>query len=701
MTTGGTGMKRGLRLLGGVAWLCLSAAGAARAESGPVDEVTVTGARSAQSSEAATKTDTPLIEAPQSISVIPAATVDLQGAQSLGEALRYSAGVNAEQYGGVDQRIDWFMIRGFPNSAPYIDGLNSNSRYTLMSPKVDPYGLERIEVLRGPSSVLYGQNIPGGLINAVSKRPQDAAGGEVALQTGSYGRLQGMLDLTGPLDSDLGLDYRLTAMGLDSGTQVDHVENRHSFVAPAFSWHDDKTRFTLLTHYEHQQDGFALQNLPAAGTLYPSPYGTVSTSLFTGEPDLNSATLSQWDVGYDFEHKFSPDWIVRQNLRFARIDVGLGYVSGYGQDSAQPQVMDRFSLEAHAHQQNFAMDTNVEGHLQTGPLQHTVLAGVDYSRSHDDWAEADGDAAPLDLTHPAYGGPIDLVLDYVTDDRLEQTGLYGQEQIRVGGLILTGSVREDWARTETYDVLGGDGLKQDDAALTGRGGIVYLFDDGLAPYFSYSTSFIPTIGTTYDGTPLRPTTARQWEGGVKYQPRGGTSFAMVSLYDLEEKNVTTADPDPDHPNQVVQTGAARVRGIEISGDADLGYGVTAGLAYSYMQSRITAANDGTEGNRLPDAPRHGASLWLDKAFTLDGGDRLTVGGGARYLGERYGDDANLLLLPSDTQYDAVLRYERDHWRFTLNARNVSDERVIATCDSTARCFYNERRSILATLGYRW
>jgi iron complex outermembrane receptor protein len=694
-------------LLGGVSAVAMLLGGVSAARADDLEQVTVTGARVTDSS-VGTKTDTPLVETPQSISIITGAEIELQGAQSLGEALRYAAGVNPEQYGGVDQRIDWFMVRGFPSSAPYIDGLNSNSRYTLLSPKVDPYGLDQIDVLRGPSSVLYGQNVPGGLINAVSKRPQETEQGELAIQTGSYGRIEGMADLTGPIDDAGTLLYRVTASALDSGTQVDHVGNHHYFVAPALTWRpEDGTSITFLSHFERQEDGFALQNLPAAGTLYKSPiYGTLPLSLFTGEPSLNDAALTQWDVGYNAEHRFSPDWTIHQNLRFTRSDLNLDYVAGYGQDSVDPVLMDRFALAAHAHQQNLALDTNVEGHVETGPVQHTLLVGVDYSHSHDYWAEADGSAAPLNLLHPVYGGPISLALDYITDDSLAQTGLYAQDQIKYDRLILTGSIRQDWAQTETIDlptprVPVVTELNQNNTAFTGRGGIVYLFDDGFAPYASYSSSFQPTIGTTFEGTPLKPTTATQWEAGVKYQPKGVASFAMLSAYSIDEQNVTTADPNPEHPNSEVQTGGARVRGIELSGDLDLGDGFSSNIAYTYMAPKITAANDGTVGNSLQDVARHSGSIWLDKSMEVLGGDRLTLGGGVRYIGSRYGDDANTLLLPANTQLDLMARYAYEHWEASLNVRNATDERVVATCDSIARCFYGDGRSFLAKIGYRW
>lgn len=690
------------RLLCGVACAGLLAGSALADTVSPVEQVVVTGALYRGDSSVATKTDTPLIETPQSVSVISAAQLDLQGVQSLGEALRYSAGVNPEQYGGVDQRIDWFMIRGFQTSFPFIDGLTNNSRYTLMAPKVASWGIDSIEVLRGPSSVLYGQNVPGGLVNVVSKRPQAQAGGEVSLVAGSFGHVEGRGDVTGALQSDGSLLYRLTGSVMESGTQVDHVANHHYFLAPALTWQPDADNsITILSHVLRQADGFALQNLPAAGTLYASPLGKVSTSLFTGEPSLNLADLTEWDLGYNARHNFSSDWVLRQNLRFTHSEVGLGYVAGYGQSHTAPQMMNRFALDASAHQNNFAVDTNLEGHLTTGPLQHTLVLGVDYSLSHDLWSEQDGDAAPLDITHPVYGGPISLALDYVTDDSLHQLGLYAQDQVKYDRLVLTGSIRQDFAQTRTSDVLAHTALDQSDQAFTGRGGAVYLFDDGFAPYVSYSTSFQPTIGTTYAGAALKPTTADQWEAGLKYQPKGVQSFAMLSFYQINEQNVTTADPNPAHPNAVVQTGGARVRGIELSGDIYIGDGFSSNLAYSYMDATITSANDGTVGNRLMDAPRNTASAWINKSVSLRTDNDLTLGLGLRYIGDRYGNNANSLQLPSNTQLDAMVRYDLDHWRFSVNAHNLSDEIVVTQCDSTARCFYGDRRSVMATIGYRW
>lgn len=666
-------------------------------------DIVVTGLHPVVESRVGTKTSTPLIETPQSISIISAGQIDAQGAQSVGEALRYMAGVNPEEYGGTDQRIDTYLIRGFANTMPFVDGLPTNGRYTLLSTKVDPYGLDGIEILRGPSSVLYGQNVPGGLVNLVSKRPLDVAAGELAVQTGSYGRIEGRADLTGPVDAAGTLLYRVTGLALNTGTQVDHVRNRRYFIAPALTWRpDDATSVTFLSHLQRQEDGFALQNLPAAGTLYAAPFGFIPRSLFTGEPDLNRVNRTQWDVGYQAEHRFGERWSVRQNLRYAHVATDIGYVAGYGEGGAQGQIMGRFSLAARAHQNNFALDNQVEGHLETGAIQHIVLVGVNYSQSHDVWDEQDGSASPLDITHPVYGQPYTLApVDFATVDTLRQIGVYAQDQMKLGRLVVTGGIRHDWAytRSNEQDIYVSQDTRQHDRAFTGRGGAVYLFDNGLAPYVSYSTSFQPTPGLTFTGTPFRPTTAKQWEGGIKYQPKSARSFVTLSAFEIRERNVLTADPL--HNFQQVQTGGIRVRGVEASGNLDFGHGFSSTVAYSYLDPTITRSNDGYVGNLPKDVSRNSGSLWLDKLLPVTASSRLTLGGGVRYMGPRYGDNANMLRLPGNTQFDALARYDLDGWQITLNARNVADKRIVATCDSAARCFYGERRSIIATLGHRW
>lgn len=653
----------------------------------------------AKRSASASKTDTPIIETPQSVTVISREQMNVQAVQTVGEALRYSSGVLAEQYGGTDMRLDQFMVRGFSSSMPYLDGLTTASRYTLLSENVEPYGLERVEVLRGPSSVLYGQNIPGGLVSLQSKRPTEEAFGEIGLQTGNYGRAEATFDLGGPLGESGKLAYRLTGLTRSTGTQVDEVDSKRYYLAPSLTWKPTAdTSLTVLAKFQRQEDGYSMQYLPASTTLDAGAYGRIPTSLFTGEQDLNKVNRTQQSLGYSLEHRLNSAWTIRQNMRLSQTRTDIGYVYAAGLASGT-STLNRYTLAADAKQLNLAVDTQAESRFRLAGTEHKTLIGVDYFRAHDRWLEQDGDAAALDILNPVYGQGYTLPeVDFATEDTLKQIGLYLQDQVRLGPWSLTGSLRRDQADTKTIDLLAGSTTKQTDRKLTGRLGLVYLFDNGFAPYASYSSSFTPTIGTRFDGSPFKPTTARQAELGLKYQAPGSKSFITTSLYQLTQQNGLTADPD--HLYYYVQTGEVQVRGAEVSGTIELRRGLSAIAAYTLMDAEITKSNDGYTGKVPKDVPRQMASLWLDQKFS-GAWQGIQAGAGVRYVGYRYGDNGNSLRIPANTFVDAMLGYSFERWSFALNVRNLFDKVTVATCDSSSRCTYGLRRSVIASSNYRW
>lgn len=667
---------------------------------GPVDGYV------ASRSATGTKTDTPLIETPQSISVISRQQMRDQAVQDIGEALRYTPGLIAEEYGGTDLRIDQYMVRGFSNTMPFVDGLTTNTRYTLLSPKVDPYGLERVEVLRGPASVLYGQNIPGGLVNLISKRPTTTPFNEIEVLGLSPAGAETRFDFGGPATKDGTWLYRLTGVVHDSQTQVDHVDNKRYYLAPAITYAPSMdTTFTVLANVQHSEDGFLTQNLPSVGTLYPASFGKIPTSFFIGEPGFNGVNKTSASIGYNFEHRFDDVWTLRQNLRYSEADVDIKQVgtAGYsGAVGASP--LNRFTLSANAHLENFAIDNQLQAQFSTFGLQHTAVFGIDYFRSKDRWREMDGDAAPLDILNPAYGQPFTLLYPFNSDDKLEQVGVYAQDQIKWGRFVLTGGLRQDWANTSTVLDFGTPPLavtNQNDKALTGRAGLVYLFDNGVAPYFSYSTSFQPTIGANNLGQAFKPTTGEQYEVGVKYQPIGSKSMIMLSAFNIDQANVLTADPSVGNVYGQVQTGGIRVRGFEGSVTSDLGDGVKLIASYTYLDPRITADNSGDIGNRPADVPHHIASMWLDKTIQNGPLRGFGFGTGLRYVGERFGDNDNTLLMPANFLVDAAIHYDYQNWRFAVNAKNLFDKTYVATCGNENFCYYGLRRTVVGSVTYRW
>ncbi|GAB5097895.1 TonB-dependent siderophore receptor [Caballeronia sp. HLA56] len=699
------------------------ATGASSPKAGSADAqqlkpVTVTGEREketatspvegyvAKRSATGTKTDTPIIETPQSISVITSDQMQAQAAQTVGEALRYTPGVIGEQYGGLDTTVDYFTVRGFSNTFPFVDGLSTQDFFTVLSPTYDTYGLERIDILRGPASVLYGQNIPGGMVNLVTKRPTEDALHEASIEVGTRGTVGGRIDMSGPVTKDGSLLYRFTADSSSESTQTAFVQDKHVYIAPALTWKPSAdTTFTLLSHFSYRDTGRQNVDLPSVGTLLAGPGGRIGTGTFLGEPDFNEYRRTDEAIGYELEHRFNDIVTVRQNLRYTHTHVDQKIVGDAGLEDDQ-QTLDRYAYAAVAQSNVFTVDNQAQFKFGTGPVEHTLLVGLDYTRSVDNWDERDADSVPsINVYSPVYSGASSIVLpsspDYSVHDTLNQLGLYAQDQIKFGKLVATLGVRQDWTSTKQYDNIAGTNSQDNDAnRFTYRAGLVYLFDSGFAPYVSYSTSFQPGLGSTFDGSALKPTTGQSVEAGVKYQPKNQKSFAMVSVYNIKQKNVV--EPDFDHPegNFVVQTGGIRVRGIELSGLADLGGGLSLTAAYTYMDGKITDSDQGYAGNRAANVPHNMASLWLDKTLQTGPLKGLGFGGGVRYIGSQFGDQANTIQLASTTLFDAAVHYDIAHWRFSVNAQNLFD-RIYVNCQSDTYCSYGLRRSVIGRATYQW
>ena len=656
----------------------------------------------------ATKTDTPLIETPQSVTVINQAQIQAQQAQSLNQTLRYAPGVQSEQY-GLENLYDFFQIRGFSANANGVfrDGLQLNSGVGFASFRLEPYGAERIEVVRGPDSVLYGQSNPGGIVNYVSKLPLSERHQEVEFDAGSFDEYQGKFDLTGPVAKEglLGnVDYRLTGLVRESGTQIDYKPNDRLFFAPALTWHIDKnTTLTLLGQY--QQDNVAhLAFLPSEGTSSFNPNGQIPINRFDGEPDFDHVYRNQFSAGYLFEHRFSDAWTVRQNLRFDHVDVD--YQSVYGiaidPDDSTRRILDRNAFHASSDTEAFAVDTNVIGKFKTGPLAHTLLFGVDYHRYDFLERQANGDALPIDIYDPHYGASIAQPPTYLDSDSIQdQVGLYLQEQVKVyDHLVAVLSGREDFVPSRTKDRLAQTTTSQDDNRFSGRAGLAYLFDFGLTPYLNYSESFLPVLGSDASGQAFKPETGQQYEGGLKYQPPGWNTLLTLAAFHIDRQNVLTPDLDPNNPFNQVQKGAVRSQGIELGATATPVKGLNIIAAYTYQDLKITESNAGDQGKRPLATPMNLASLWAD--YTLPSGPLkgFGLGGGVRYQGSSFGDAANTIKSGSFTLGDAAVHYEWRGVRVAVNVQNVSDERYFAAIQNGSS-FYGAARTVIGSVRYAW
>lgn len=650
-----------------------------------------------------TKTDTPLIETPQAISVVTADQISAQGAENIGNAVRYTAGVAGEMWGN-DTRGYGLQIRGFDvwDESFYKDGLRLKGTDFATFLSLDPYGAERIEVLHGPASVLYGQNSPGGIINYVSKRPTDETFQEIEVSAGSFDRYQAQFDMGGKIDEAGVLSYRLAGLFRDGEIDVDHVDDDRIFLAPSLKWQPDAdTSLTLLATYQRDRTGWGIQFLPATGTVFPGLDGKrLPNSRFVGEPAFDEFNPTLAMIGYEFEHRFNDTWMVRQNARYSYLDNDEQFgVFGSGLDP-DGHTYNRYADAGRSSLGNFSVDNQTQATFDTGPLAHTLLMGLDYQYTdYSDWG-AEGTVDPIgDIFDPVYGAPVtDLTPYQDSETQQTQVGLYAQDQIKYENWALTIGGRQDWSRSETLDKLSDSTSEQSDSAFTGRVGLVYLSDIGLAPYLSYSTSFYPTLGTGTDGETFKPETGEQYEIGVKYQPEGWNSFVTVAAFDLTRENVVR---DLGNNNRF-QTGMIRSRGIEMEGVASLDSGWDIKLAYAYIDMEILDDSEGNGGNMPYGVPHHRLSLWGDYTFHSGKLEGLGFGAGVRYIGSSYGDDANSFEVPAVTLIDAAIHYDWKNMKFQLNASNLFDKQYVSTCfDANFGCFYGEGRKTTGSMKYRW
>jgi iron complex outermembrane receptor protein len=665
-----------------------------------------------------TKTSTPLIETPQSISVVPKDQITATNAETLSQALTYTPGITF-QSGAYSRLNDDFQIRGFnvANGASGMlrDGLKLQSN--VYDGNQEPYGLERIEVLRGPSSILYGQVTPGGVVNAISKRPTDTPFHEVNAEYGTYGRTQFSGDTGGPIDENGILSYRLTGLWRDSGNWVDHVPDDKFYIAPAITLRpSDATTITFLSDYQEIYTRFAP----------PMPFtelreGKIPRDLFIGQKGYDKYYSESYTLGYQLEHKFNDSLTLRNNLRYYHADVDWNYLSYQGlnpDNSLRRGVVNRNEVS-----NGFTTDTSLEAKVETGPVQHTLLAGVDTYGVGYDTNRLGGTVAPLnDIYDPIYNAKVTLNSNNTGfNNSGSQIGVYFQDQMKIyDKLILLLGGRYDWADSyntsyrnqAVLDALGVDRKQsRSDSAFTGRVGLLYLFDNGLAPYASFSQSFDPTAlnaGISEDGKQFEPSKANQYEVGLRYQPAGENFLVSGAIYRIDQDHVLMTDPDNNLFS--IQTGKVRSQGIELEARASVG-ALNLVAAYSYNDVRNEEGL--LKDQRLALAPYHNVAVWADYKLDDLGLKGLTIGTGLQYLSSSnipgVNADGSPLKedVPGRVLVDAMVSYDFGALdeRLTgttlqLNAKNIFDKDYI-TCVDITGCRYGEPFTMSATLGYKW
>jgi len=719
----------------------LAAAPGAAADAVAVPEVNVSGGLPApfapvqgflaESAGTGTRINTPLIETPQSVSVIPRDQIEALAAPNLNAILRYTPGVAVDTRGTVS-RLDQFTLRGF-SATQFLDGMRLFGGRDA-NPTTDPYRLERVDVLRGPASVAYGQAGPGGLVNLISKRPADTPFREFLLRGGSYGTFQGGGDFSGALNEDRTVLGRITGLYSRSDTQIDGARTERYFVAPSLTFRPTQnTTLTLLGLYQRDPQGGSYGGVPAYGSVLPNPRGRVRTSFWDGEPDVDRLDRTQYQLGYALEHRFNDSLVARQNFRWAHTDSFYRQIN-FTTLNADYRTAPRGLTGTEGSFDTFTLDNQLEGRISTGPISHTILGGVDYfnvgNRTYSGNFAANTVVPAIDLFAPVYGRRVpDLPYNSRSAQQQSGTGLYLQDQMRWGPVAVHLGGRYDWydSLTKNRTLATGAATRTpfDTSDFTGRAAVIYNSGLGLAPYYSYTESFEPQAGTAAPQrglTPFEPTTGRQHEIGLRYQPPGVNAMFTAAVFDLVRQNVLTTDPL--YPTFSVQTGEIRTRGLELEARGSLAEGLSFVASYTYLDSEYTSSNStvqvdrllGTRPTNVPQqareptsVPRHIASAYGQYTFqprSALGG--VTAGLGVRYVGSSWGDAANTLRVPDVTLVDLMARYDLERLSpqlkgasLQLNVSNLFDERYVSSCLSYGFCFYGYRRSAIATLRHQF
>ncbi len=732
------GLRPALLSLAVVSALFPMAVVAAEAEAAPaadaqtLDAVRVNAYRTTGHTSGATKTDTAIAETAQSVSVIAREELDARGVQNLNEAMRYVAGVSLES-SGIDNRVDDFRIRGFDAGSwannVTIDGMRAPQGSQWNRSMVDSWNLDRVEVLKGPSAVMYGQVAPGGMVNQVSKTPVPDQQQVLRLGIDGNGQYSTAFDVGTGSDDNRHL-LRLVGLYRDGQTQIDRTEQQHWFLAPSYTFQiAERTRLTLLGLYQKDDGGSTYQFLPMEGTLRPTAYGYMKNTTFIGEPNWNTFDRTIWTAGYLFEHSFNNNWTLSQSARHTDVESVFRTVVTNGGLNADGRTQKRRATWGEGDSKGETVDTRLTGKFSTGVAEHTVLFGVDWQKA--DWTGARGamtNPADIDIFNPIYTNyvPVTTSISY-SGGINRQTGAYLQDQIAIDKWRLTFGGRHDWSKDDTwsqgYTVASNTyaakvPTRVKDKAFTGNAGVLYVADNGLTPYLSYAESFQPAatnINMSYKQTPFDPVTGKQWEAGIKYQPASFDGLLTLSAYDLRQQNIVTNDPDPTHQDKCgnkgdsvcqVQDGEGRVRGAELEGRITPLEGFSLIGAASWMDSEVTRSNNGYTGKQLAMVPDWTAALWADYTFLAVGLEGLSVAAGVRYNGRSYGDSANLYLIPSYTLWDAAIRYDAGQHgavgtQFAINLSNLTDKRFVSTCGGVSSCYYGTGRTVTATARFSW
>lgn len=666
------------------------------------DTVVVT----SQMQSGATKLATPDIETPQSVSIVTREQFEEQGATSVRQAVSYTPGVYSNQI-GASNRFDYIVLRGFSDGSldnVYLDGLkmmgDTNSHSSLV---VDPWFLEDIEVVRGPASVLYGRSSPGGIVALTSRKPSFDVGGEVKLFAGNNNQRGAAFDVTGALDDNDRVAARLSGMTRYADSQFGPLKEERYALMPSLTWRiTDQTRLDLMAYLHRDPEGGSHSGLPYDGTVVPHYGQKISNTFYEGENDYDKYDRRENMVGYNIEHMFDSGWSVRQKLRYLHTDVELNQV--YAAGWLNETELNRGYSGSDEKMSAITLDNQLDGSFDTWQVNHRLLVGFDYQDRSNNTTGYYGAFPPIDAFNPVYGAKPDYIDMYAREKhKLRQTGYYLQDQMSWDRWRITLGGRYDQVSVSNIDKIKDTRSDLDKNNFSTRAALLYLFDNGFAPYVSYSTAFTPTSFADENGNLLDPMKGKQWEAGLKYEPEDLNSQFSASVFRINQTNIATKE-EPTDPYRSI--GEIESEGVELEAISQLTDSFRLQAAYTYTDIRYKKSSPEEQGKRAVYAPRNQASAWLSydvKSGPLDG---LTLGSGVRYVNGITSDRLNTHTLPSYTLVDMVIGYDLTNIGINglsaqLNVNNLTDKRYVAACNSLSYCYFGAERSIVGSVSWKF
>ena len=643
------------------------------------------------------KVDAPAQEQSVSISSVDQKALEDRKPQKLDEALRYTSGVTSQPY-GADNDTDWVKVRGF-DAATYLDGsrLFRDGYYTWL---LEPYGLEKVEVLKGPASILYGEAPPGGVVNAVQKKPDATADNQLDIEVGSNSQKSIGIDVSGEWGDN---QYRLVGAIKDNDGELNGTENTRVYLAPSLLIDlSDDTTLTLLATFL-KDDGIPTNPFyPAAGTILDSSLGSIAAGTNLGQPGYDKYERTQISAGYQLEHFLNDTWTLSQNFNVGFNELYLRSSYIFPSSDTTANSIGQGIVFRDGDTTSVSLDSKAVANWQSDTIENTVLLGLDLQHHKTDGVEQDNYSfGSINPYAPVYGNytPLNMANNNDREISKSQAGLYAQYQGKLNQQwVASVGGRFDAIETDNTSQSKSEDKSRNDSELSLNAGLMYLGDNGLSPYISYSESF--NVLTTIDsatGELYKPLIGKQTEVGVKYAPDSFAGYVNVALFDLKQENALVTNSTT---YVATQTGEVTSQGVEVESMAELSNDVTLTASYTYTDAQTDETNN--QGSKRPALiPEHMASAWLDLEGAALGVEDWNFGTGIRYIGKsKDNPKSSNLTVPAVTLFDVMAAYQiNDQWRAQLNINNVTDKEYLSGCDYY--CYYGQSRSIMLSTQYRW